>query len=442
MPRWQWLLTLVLLVLFVVLGEGWLVHALGGDFRHAPEDVPFLLNDGAKALISRAYRGFDQSRLEDYGVHLLALGSDDNDGGFSAHQRSWWHPLEHLQLSILLSAAGVRGAAHPDRAYIARLVRLIHSLPRSSRFNLLALDRAYMPDGTFNPLRTRAYVPNAYLARVSARHNKLFHAVVSINPYRPHALEALSRWGEAGVRGVYWLPSAQGINPADPKLRPFYAAMKHYGLTLFVHSGRSDDVHPGGEQRLNNPLRLRLPLNMGVKVVMMSAGAAGRSADLDRLGHPEVASYRLCLRLLDDPRYRGLVFASLSGLFYDNRPLAALSALLQRPDLADRLVYASDYPFSAEAKRVHLNRFVRGGYLSAEQARLLHKIYGFNPLLFNFVLARTVHLPHTDVGFQPAVFRVHPVLDGIQASKAGKESKHPQASKGKKKPATKSSKGK
>lgn len=435
MPRWEWLLVLVLLVLGAVLVEGRVVHTLGGDFNHAPEDAPFLLDSAAKGLIARAYRGLGQDALEDYGVRLLAVGSDDNDGGFSPHQRSWWHPLDHLRLAMLLSAAGMRGTNDPDRTYVARLVRLIRAMPRPSQFDLLALDRAYLPDGTSNPIRTQAYVPNAYLARVSARHDKLFHAVVSINPYRPHALRALKRWGQAGVRGVYWLPSAQGINPADPKLKPFYAAMKRYALTLFVHSGRSAAIRAGGEQRFNNPLRLRLPLNMGVKVVMMSAGTLGRSADLDKLGHPEVASYQLCLRLLDDPRYRGRVFASLSGLFYDGRPLAALSALLQRPDLADRVVYASDYPFSAEAKRINLNRFVRGGYLNVRQARLLREIYGFNPLLFSFVLARTVHLPHTDVGFQPAVFQAHPVLDGTQARNAAKDA---QVSRNKKKPGAKS----
>jgi len=428
MGRWGWPLALVLLVACGALAEGPLVHVLGGDFSHAPEDAPFLLNENAQALIKRAYSGLGKDALKDYGVHLLAMG-DDNQGGFAPQERGWWHPLAHLRLAVLLSAGGVRGSDQPDRAYVARLVRLVRTLPQPMQVDLLALDRAYLRDGSANPLRTRAYVPNDYVARVSARYNKRFHPIVSVNPYRPGALKALKRWGEAGVRGVYWRPSEQGINPADLKLKPFYAAMKGYGMALFVQSGRGDGPGARRDQSLNNPLRLRLALKLGVKVVMMSAGAHGTSADVEKLGHPQVPSYRLCLRLLDDPRYKGRVFASLSGLFSGGRSLAALSALLQRPDLADRLVYASDYPHSAEAGRIHLNRFVRGGFLDAAQVRSLRDIYGFNPLLFDFVLARSVHLPHTHVRFQPAVFRSHGALDGTGGEAKSKTSQGSKASK-------------
>lgn len=410
MTRWGWTLFLVLLVACGLLVEGRVVRALGGDFAYAPEDAPFLLKRPAKTLIKRAYAGLGRHGVEDYGVHLLALGPAA-DGGFNPHLRSWWHPLQHLRLEVLLSAAGMRGTNQPDAAYVARLVRLARALPGSLRIDLLALDRAYWPGGAANPVRTRAFVSNDYLARVSARHAHLFDAVVSINPYRPHALQALARWGKAGVRGVYWQPSAQGIDPSDLDLKPFYAAMKRYGMTLFVHSGRNADIHAQGAQPYNNPLRLRLPLDMGLRVVMMSAGTLGHSRDLEKLGHPEVPSYRLCLRLLDDPRYKGRVFASLAGLFDAARPLKALSALLQRPDLASSLVYASNYPFSAQNDRIRLGRFVHGGYLSAAQARALRDIYRFNPLLFDFVLARSVHLPHTDVRFPAAVFEPHPGLD-------------------------------
>jgi hypothetical protein len=47
---------------------------------------------------------------------------------------------------------------------------------------------------------------------------------------------------------------------------------------------------------------------------------------------------------------------------------------------------------------------VKQGYIDAEEADSLKEIYDFNPLLFDFVLKRTLNLPGTANGFPAAVF--------------------------------------
>lgn len=406
------------LLVLVWLTPGYLAARLGGGFPHAPEDAAFMLSQPAQDLVRRAFAGFKDGELADYNVHVLALGTADNDGYVHPHLRKWWHPLSRFRFEVLLSAAGVEHPARADDEYVARLVRLIRGFPVHATYYLNAFDRYYTPRGRINRFRTRTYVPNGYVARLAARHRDLFRTVVSINPYRHDALSALVRWADAGVRMVYWLPSAQGIDPADPRLKPFYAAMKKRDITLLVHVGDESDLKVGGEQDWGNPLRLRPALDAGLKVVMLTGGSLGKGRDLDKPGQPLVENHRLFLRLMNEPRYRGRLYGDISGLFYGDRSARVLSRFLQRRDLQSRLVYGSDYPFSAIDVRVRLGRLVDAGFISGTERRQLAEIYSYNPLLFNFVLARTVHLPDTDVHFGDALFKRRPALYGVVEKKA------------------------
>lgn len=408
----------------VLLAPGLLAERLGGDFEHAPEDAEFMLGARARTLLARAFAGFEDAALADYNVHALALGTADNDGYLNSHLRSWWYPLQRLRLGLLLDAAGVHHLDRIDDEYRARLVRLTRAFPPDTTFYLSALDRYYGRDGEVNRFRTRAYVPNGYVARLSVLHPQAFEPVVSIHPYRDDAFPALERWAAAGVRMLYWMPVVQGIDPADPRLEPFYEAMNRHNMTLLVHVGSEGTLYADGEQAWGNPLRLRPALDAGLTVVMLTGGSLGMGRDLDRPGHPPVENYRLFLRLMNEPRYRGQLYGDISALFYGDRSLAVLSRFLQRRDLQSRLVYGSDYPFSAVDVNIRLGRLVEAGFLSREQGRALNEIYRYNPLLFNFATARTVHLPDTDVRFDEVLFTRRPVLAGaapVQAESEGEE---------------------
>jgi hypothetical protein len=141
---------------------------------------------------------------------------------------------------------------------------------------------------------------------------------------------------------------------------------------------------------------------MGLTVV--AAGLDDHaSADLDA-SEPRrhrLPDARLLLRLMDDPHYEGRLFLDISGVESNPR---GLGRILQRPDLWGRLVNGSGYPFLVKSVLNSLNPLVKNGFLTRKQARLLREIYGFNPLLFDVTLKRTVHLPGTDIHLPGKVF--------------------------------------
>jgi mannonate dehydratase len=53
---------------------------------------------------------------------------------------------------------------------------------------------------------------------------------------------------------------------------------------------------------------------------------------------------------------------------------------------------------------------VKGGYLTEAEGSSLKEIYDYNPLLFDFVLKRTLKLPGTDRRLPADVFMTNPAL--------------------------------
>jgi hypothetical protein len=115
-------------------------------------------------------------------------------------------------------------------------------------------------------------------------------------------------------------------------------------------------------------------------------------------------SFDLFLRLMEEPRYEGLLFGDISATTQYNR-LASLQVLLERRELHHRLVNGSDYPLPAVNLVIRTNSLVKAGLLSSSEPTALREIYDYNPLLFDFVLKRTLRLPGTDQGFPLPVFQ-------------------------------------
>ena len=135
-----------------------------------------------------------------------------------------------------------------------------------------------------------------------------------------------------------WLPSAQGIDPASPRLRSFYRRMAEARLPLLVHAGGGEmtfaEVAPG----LNGVERLRVPLEAGVPVICAHSGTRVLlSRDRD-----QVPLVRALLRR--HPHF-----------WVDNSGLANPSRFLHLPRLArdevirERTLYGSDFPVPSNA---------------------------------------------------------------------------------------------
>jgi mannonate dehydratase len=84
--------------------------------------------------------------------------------------------------------------------------------------------------------------------------------------------------------------------------------------------------------------------------------------------------------------------------------------MLAREDLHERLVNGSDYPLPAVNLLIRTRPLVKQGYISNSEAESLKEIYDYNPLLFDFVLKRTLRLPGTTRSFPASIFMVNHAL--------------------------------
>jgi predicted TIM-barrel fold metal-dependent hydrolase len=386
-----------------------LKHA-GGAFTHRPEELKDRLSPRASDLVKAAFADVDPAHLVDYHTHVAGIGTGGTGNLVNPKMRTWKHPLHRLKFAVYLSAAGVEDMGRADDEFAARLVSLVRHMGAHGKHRLLAFDKNYNRDGTVNPAKTEFYVPNEYVFALAARHPDLFAPVISVHPYRGDAVDELTRWAGRGGRMVKWLPNAMGIDPSDETCDPFYRKMKELGLVLLSHGGEERAVEAEEDQRLGNPLLLRRALDHGVKTIVAHCAGLGYNEDLDDPAKKRTHNFHLFMRLVGDRRYDGLVFGDISAMTQFNRIGEPLSTVIGRADLHARLVNGSDYPLPAINLLIRTKPLLRAGYIDAQERASLREIYGFNPLLFDFVLKRCLKLPGTNRRLPASVFQANPEL--------------------------------
>ena len=387
-----------------------LVHFIGGAFKHQPEELRNRLSANAADLIKGAFGDIDPARLVDHHTHVAGIGTSPTGAFVNPKMRTWGHPFHHLKFKVYLSAAGVADVEHADTELIKRLVNLVRNISNHGKHRLLAFDKNYSPDGSPNLEKTEFYVPNEYVFALAEQHPDLFVPNISVNPYRPDALAELEKWALRGARVVKWLPNAMGINPSDPKCDPFYQRMKELGLILLSHGGEEKAVEADEDQKLGNPLLLRRALDHGVKVIVAHCAGLGENEDLDRPDKKSTHNFDLFMRLMNEKRYEGLVFGEISAMTQFNRIGKPLTTILERADLHERLVNGSDYPLPAVNVLIRTKPLVKGGYIEPDERESLNEIYDYNPLLFDFVLKRTLRLPGTNKRLPATIFMTNSSL--------------------------------
>ena len=384
------------------------IHSIGGAFSRRPEELADKLSAQSSDLVKRAFDGVDPERLTDHHVHVAGLGA----GGTFVNQKmlTWKHPFHRVKFKIYMSSAGATDENRADSQLVDRLVSLVGHIRTHGKHRLLAFDKNYRRDGTVNLEKTEFYVPNEYVFELSERHPEMFVPNISVNPYRADAIGELEKWAQRGARVVKWLPNAMGIDPYDPQCDQFYEKMKELDLILLSHGGEEKAVEAEEDQKLGNPLLLRRALDHGVKVIVAHCAGLGTNADLDSKHRKQVDNFDLFLRLMDEKRYEGLVFGEISATTQFNRVGKPLRTILARDDLHERLVNGSDYPLPAVNILIRTRPLVKQGFLSEPEGQSLKEIYDFNPLLFDFVLKRTMKLPGTSKSLPASVFMTNPAL--------------------------------
>lgn len=375
--------------------------ALGG--ARGAEAVP-LIEDGLRnpcldsrlpehlarhEIVRAAWEGIDPARVWDVHVHLVGAG--DSTGGAWVNPEAWslLHPVAYIRRLTLMNAGCVDPRA-VDRSYVERLLGLIDGFPAGARCLLLGFDYHHDEEGRRVPERSSFYVPDEYTAAVAQRYLQRFEWAASIHPYRRDAVDALAAARARGARAVKWLPNSMGIDPASPRCDAFYAALARSGTPLLTHAGHEGTVDAwGGGQDLGNPLRLRRPLEQGVRVIVAHCASFGKGVDLDAGPNgPTVSNFALFTRLMDEPRYASLLRGDISALVQRNRASVALATLLARADWHGRLLFGSDYPLTGVMPLISVSKLADMGLLDPREVPTLIEIRRHNALLFDFVLKR------------------------------------------------------
>ena len=353
--------------------------------------------------VRAAWAGIDPTKLWDCHVHVAGVGDGDTGVWITPQMKSWLHPWQTLQRRIYLNAACTQNEGSVDQDFLRRLLECLGAFPLGAKAMLLAFDFNYDEHGTRREDLSAFHVPNRYAAASAQRFSERFEWICSVHPYRRDALEELDWCAANGALAVKWLPSAMGMDPASPRCDGFYAALARHRLPLLTHGGEELAVHGGRFHDLNNPLRLRRPLGHGVRVIVAHCASLGEHADIDKsIEGPAVHAFALFERLMGEAKYEGQLFGEISAVTQTNRVGPELDVLLKRSEWHHRLINGSDYPLPGVVSLFSPRRFVEQGYLNENEAKVLSEIRRYNPLLFDFVLKRS--LVKNGGRFAPAVF--------------------------------------
>lgn len=356
--------------------------------RSSDPDSP--LSAETQALVDKAWEGVDPARMVDCHVHLVGLGTDGTGCYVNPRTDQFFrHPHTYLKFSIYRHAAGVEDGEHPDRQYRERLLSLLKTPPMRGRALVLAFDYLHDDAGKSQPGLSEFHTPNDYVLKLAQDNPQHVLAGASIHPYRPDAVDELERVAALGARAVKWLPNAMNIHPGSPRCDAFYRKLAELKMPLLTHAGEEQAVEAEDAQALGNPLHLRRPLDAGVKVVVAHAASLGSSEDLDKPG-TAVDNFQLFLRLAQEDRAKELLHADFSALAQNNRCGEPLRGLLTREDLHSRLIHGSDYPLPAINILIRTGMLEDLGYITSDERRALNELDRHNPLLFDFVLKRTL----------------------------------------------------
>jgi mannonate dehydratase len=354
-------------------------------------------------VVRAAWLGIDAAQCWDAHVHIAGLGDGGSGIWVSPRMKSWLHPWESLQRRIYLNAACTEEDGRVDENFLRRTLECLEAFPPGAKAMLLAFDFTYDERQRKREELSAFYISNRYAAENARRFEERFQWICSVHPYRADALDELAWCIENGARAVKWLPSAMGIDPASPRCEQFYETLARRRLPLLTHGGAEQAVHGSAVHEFNNPIRLRRPLEKGVRVIVAHCASLGEHADLDRGPKaPAVPAFELFGRLMGEEKYQGHLFGEISAVTQANRVGPPLEALLTRAQWHPRLINGSDYPLPGVIPLFSPRGFVDQGYLKEEEAVILSELRRYNPLLFDFVLKRS--LAKDGRGFAPVVF--------------------------------------
>lgn len=268
-----------------------------------------------------------QPMVVDVHCHCAGIGGGGSGCFVSKHLQNSY------KFGIYLKAFGVTREqllAEGDGITIRKISEHLSRSTNVAAALVLAIDGIVDNQGRLDTNRTEFYVPNEFVQRETAKFTNLFWGA-SINPYRPDSIQRLEWAHRNGAKLVKWLPSIMLIDPADERISAFYKRMVELEMPLLSHTGQERSFTHARDE-LADPVRLELPLKLGVTVIaahIASTGSNDNERDVDRLAKM-MAKY---------PK----LYSEISSLTQVNK-LGYLKEALLRPEFQGRLLYGTDFP--------------------------------------------------------------------------------------------------
>ncbi len=356
-----------------------------------------------KDFLKEIFTDIDPSKLRDYHSHII--GTVKNGNFVNPEMQTWLHPIKHIKFIAYKMCSRIKTMENGDEEFVTHFKKLINNIDKNAKFHILAFDKFYEKDGGANLAKSGFHVSNEHVYQLSQKNPNIFVPVVSIHPYRKDALEKLDYWANKGVRYIKWLPNAMGFDPSDKDIIPFYKQVAKNKMIILSHTGFEAAVDGADYQEYGNPLRLRTALDCGAKIIMAHCASYGKAIDLDSKDKKKIETFDLFLRMMDNPKYKDLLFADISAITLANRDPRILETLLSRKDLHPRLVNGSDYPLPSINPLIQTRRLLNDGFITKKDRIILNEIFESNPLLFDYAVKRALKHPKTKEEFSPIIFQ-------------------------------------
>jgi len=229
-----------------------------------------------------------------------------------------------------------------DTVLRTTMIERLNNAPGVNFGVFLAFDSVYNENGEVDKKHSNMVTPNEYVMSIARDNPKvLFGASVHPNRKVREGIEELDRCIEGGAVLIKWVPNSQIFDPSDRKYEWFYRKLADENLPLLCHTGleHAIPVEETEYQEFGDPRKLRLALEMGVKVIAAHCATSFFSWEksyLDELSE-----------MFDEGERRGWnLYADISAVCTLFRASIIDDILKKIPH--NRMVLGSDYPIPVD----------------------------------------------------------------------------------------------
>ena len=265
----------------------------------------------------------------DMHCHTAGIGAGESGAWVSDAMRHSWKFGLYMRV---FGSSKKEVCAKGDRVLMDIIARSIRESIHVDGAVILAMDAPYSREGKLDRAAGEMFVPNRFVGETVKSCPELYFGA-SVHPCRTDALEELAWSKENDAVLMKWLPNIQQIDPSDERHVPYYRKLVELDLPLLSHVG-DEDSFSTTNNALGDPHLLKLPLELGVRVIAAHVASAGKSQGEDNVER--------LLKMM--PEYPNLV-ADLSTLTQFNRR-RHLRKVLNDERLEGRLMYGTDYPLT------------------------------------------------------------------------------------------------